>query len=141
MSRSQALFDGGVVHPLPDTDVVMYPGRVDKFETVVPGRGFVRVISDPIRTVEQYVGVSIEIGEGLATCTTLDFVWTISSMMWEHLKSGWLGTPEELIRQEKIDCDRQVVLLSEPYRRYREQRRSGVVHVSQHHPSLVRQAL
>ena len=23
--------------PLPDTDVVVYPGRVDKFETVIPG--------------------------------------------------------------------------------------------------------
>ena len=84
--------------PLPDTDVVMYPGRVDKFETVIPGRGFVRVISDSMRTVEQYGGVSIEIGEGLATCTTLDYAWTIMSMMWEHLKSGWLGAPEELVR-------------------------------------------
>ncbi len=86
----------------------MHPGRVDKFETVLPGRGFVRVISDSIRTVEQYDGVSIEIDEGLATCTTLDYVWTITSMMWEHLKSGWLGAPEELIRQVKIDCDRQL---------------------------------
>ncbi len=38
--------------PLSDTDVVMYPGRVDKFETVIPGRGFVRVILDSIQTVE-----------------------------------------------------------------------------------------
>ena len=48
----------------------------------------VRVISDSIRTVEQYGGVSIEIGEGLATCTVLDCAWTITNMMWEHLKSG-----------------------------------------------------
>ena len=102
--------------PLPDTDVVMHPGRVDKFETVLPGRGFVRVISDSIRTVEQYGGVSIEIGEGLATCTTLDYAWTITSMMWEHLKSGWLGVPEELIRQVKMDCDRQVALENRGYR-------------------------
>ena len=101
--------------PLPDTDVVVYPGRVDKFETVIPGRGFVRVISDSIRTVEQYGGVSIEIGEGLATCTVLDYAWTITSMMWEHLKSGWLGAPEELIRQVKTDCD-QVVLENRGYR-------------------------
>jgi ribonuclease HI len=102
--------------PLPDTDVVMHTGRVDKFETVLPGRGFVRVISDSIRTVEQYGGVSIEIGEGLATCTTLDYAWTITSMMWEHLKSGWLGVPEELIRQVKMDCDRQVALENRGYR-------------------------
>ncbi len=101
--------------PLPDTDVVMYPGRVDKFETVLPGRGFVRVILDSIRTVEQYGGVSIEIGEGLTTCTTLGYVWTITNMMWEHRKSGWLGAPEELIRQVKIDCDRQVVLENRGY--------------------------
>jgi hypothetical protein len=63
--------------PLPDTDVVVYPGRVYKFETVTPGRGFVRVISDSMRTVEQYGGVSIKIGEGLATCTALDHAWTI----------------------------------------------------------------
>ncbi len=87
--------------PLPDTDVVMYPGRIDKFETVTPGRGFVRVIADSVRTMEQYGGVSIEIGEGLATCTVLDHAWTITSMMWEHLKSGWLGAPEELIRKVK----------------------------------------
>ena len=71
------------------------------------------MISDSIRTVEQYGGVSIEIGEGLATCTTLDYAWTITSMMWEHLKSGWLGTPEELIRQVS---DRQVVLENRGYR-------------------------
>ena len=74
--------------PLPDTDVVMCPGRIDKFETVTPGRGFVRVISDSVRTMDQYGGVSIEIGEGLATCTVLDHVWTITIMVWEHLKSG-----------------------------------------------------
>ena len=96
--------------PLPDTDVVVYPGRVDKFETVILGRGFVRVISESIRTVEQYGGVSIEIGEGLPTCTALDYAETMTSMMWEHLKSGWLGAPEELIRQVKIDCDRNQVL-------------------------------
>ncbi len=44
--------------PLPDTDVVMYPGRIDKFETVTTGRGFVRVIADSVRTMEQYDGVS-----------------------------------------------------------------------------------
>ncbi len=60
--------------PLPDTDVVMYPDRIDKFETVTPGRGFVRVIVDSVRTMEQYGEVSIEIGEGLATCTSL---WTM----------------------------------------------------------------
>ena len=43
--------------PLPDTDVIVYPDRVDKFETVIPARGFVRVISDSVRTVEQYGGV------------------------------------------------------------------------------------
>jgi hypothetical protein len=58
--------------PLPDTDVVMYPSRIDKFETVTPGRGFLRVIVDSVKTMKQYGGVSIEIGEGLATCTTLD---------------------------------------------------------------------
>jgi len=72
-------------------DVVVYPVRVDKFETVTPARGFVRVISDSVRTVEQYGGVSIEIGEGLATCTTLDLPWTITSMTWEHLNAGWRG--------------------------------------------------
>jgi hypothetical protein len=46
------------------------------------------VIADSVRTMEQYGGVSIEIGEGLATCTALDHAWTITSMMWEHLKSG-----------------------------------------------------
>jgi hypothetical protein len=66
--------------------------------------------------MEQYGGVSIEIGEGLATCTALDHTWTITSMMWEHLKSGWLGAPEELIRKVKKDCDRQVVLESGGYR-------------------------
>jgi hypothetical protein len=66
--------------------------------------------------MEQYGGVSIEIGEGLATCTALDHAWTITSMMWEHLKSGWLGAPEELIRKVKKDCDRQVVLESGGYR-------------------------
>ena len=74
------------------------------------------MISDPPRTVEQYVGVSIEIVEGLETCTTLDYAWTITSMMWEHLKSGWLGVSEELIRQIKIECDRQVVLENRGYR-------------------------
>ncbi len=53
--------------PLPDTDVVIHPDRIDKFETVTPGRGFVGVIADSVRTMEQYGGVSIEIGEGLAT--------------------------------------------------------------------------
>ena len=67
--------------PLPDTDVVMYPDRIDKFEMVTPGRGFVRVIADSVRTMDQYGGVSIEIGEGLATCTALDHAWTITSMM------------------------------------------------------------
>ncbi len=61
------------------------------------------MISHSVRTVEQYDGVSIEIGEGLATSTTLDHVWTITTMMWEHLKTGWMGTPEELIRKVKID--------------------------------------
>ena len=74
------------------------------------------MIADSVRTMEQYGGVSIEIGEGLATCTALDHAWTITSMMWEHLKSRWLGTPEELIRKEKMDCDRQVVLESGGYR-------------------------
>ena len=77
--------------PLPYTDIVVYPGRVDKFETVTPERGFVRVISDSVRTVEQYGGVSIEIGEGLTTCIALDNAWTITSMMWEHLTAGWRG--------------------------------------------------
>ena len=36
----------------------------------------------------------------------LDYVWTITSITWEHIKSGWLGAPEELTRQVKIDCDR-----------------------------------
>ena len=94
----------------------MHPDRIDKFETVTPGRGFVRVIADSVRTMEQYGGVSIEIGEGLATCTAMDHAWTITSMMWEHLKSGWLGAPEELIRKVKMDCDRQVVLESGGYR-------------------------
>ncbi len=67
--------------PLPDTDVVMHPDRIDKFESVTPGRGFVRVIADSVRTMEKYGGVSIEIGEGLATCTVMDHVWTITSMM------------------------------------------------------------
>ncbi len=39
--------------PLPDTDVVMHPDRIDKFETVTPGRGFVRLIGDSVRTMEQ----------------------------------------------------------------------------------------
>ncbi len=43
--------------PLPDTDVVMYPVRIDKFETVTPGRGFERVISDSLRTMDQYAMV------------------------------------------------------------------------------------
>jgi hypothetical protein len=34
--------------PLPDTDVVIHPDRIDKFETVTPGRGFVRVITDSV---------------------------------------------------------------------------------------------
>jgi len=102
--------------PLPDTDVIVYPGRVDKFETVIPARGFVRVISDSVRTVEQYGGVSIEIGEGLATCADLDLAWTITSMTWEYLKVGWMGAPEELIRKIKMDCDRQMVLESKGYR-------------------------
>jgi hypothetical protein len=102
--------------PLPDTDVVMHPGRIDKFETVTPGRGFVRVIADSVRTMKQYGGGSIEIGEGLATCTVMDHAWTITSMMWEHLKSGWLGAPEELIRKVKMACDRQVVSESGGYR-------------------------
>jgi hypothetical protein len=53
---------------------------------------------------------------GLVTCITLDHTWTITSMMWEHLKSGWVGAPEELIRKVKMDCDRQVVLESGGYR-------------------------
>jgi hypothetical protein len=99
--------------PLPDTDVVMYPGRIDNFETVTPGRGFVRMISDSVCTMEQYGGVSIEIG---AIYTTLDHGWSINSVMWEHLKSGWLGAPEELIRKVKMDCDREVVLERRGYR-------------------------
>jgi hypothetical protein len=66
--------------------------------------------------MEQYGGVSIEIGEGLATYTAMDHVWTITSMMWEDFKSGWLGAPEELIRKVKMDCDRKVVLESGGYR-------------------------
>ncbi len=31
---------------------------------------------------------------------------SVTSMMWEHLKSGWLGALEELIRKVKMDCDR-----------------------------------
>ena len=58
----------------------------------------------------------MEIGEGLTTCTVLDYAWTITIMMWEHLKSGWLGAPKELIRQVKIDCDRKVVLENRGYR-------------------------
>ena len=53
---------------------------------------------------------------GLATCTALDYAWTITSMTWEHLKSGWLVAPKELIRQVKMDCDRQVVLENRGYR-------------------------
>ena len=37
--------------------------------------------------------------------------------------------------------DRQRSVLSEPYERYRERKRSGDVHVSQNRPSLVRQDL
>ena len=98
--------------------MVVYPGRIDKFETVTLGRGFLRVVSDWMRTVEQYGGVSIEIGEGLATCTARDHAWTITRMprTWEHLKSGWMGAPEELIRAVKMDCDRQVVLENSGYR-------------------------
>ncbi len=92
--------------PLPDTDVIVYPGRVDQFKTVIPVRGFVRVISESVRTVEQYGGVSIEIGEGLGTCADLDLAWTITSMTWEYLKSGWMGEPEELIRKIKLDYER-----------------------------------
>jgi hypothetical protein len=47
--------------------------------------------------MEQYDGFSIEIGEGLATCTVLDHVWTIVSTTWDHLKSMWKDTPEDLI--------------------------------------------
>ena len=39
---------------------------------------FVRVVPDSMRTVEQYGGVSIEIGEGLSTSTTLDHLWIMS---------------------------------------------------------------
>jgi hypothetical protein len=74
------------------------------------------VIEDSVRTMEKHGGVSIEIGEGLATCTALDHAWTITNMMWEHLKSGWLGAPEELIQKVKMDCDRQLVLESRGYR-------------------------
>jgi len=102
--------------PLPDTDVLVSPGRVDQFETVIPARGFVRVISESVQTVEQYGGVSIEIGEGLATCADLDLAWTITSMTWEYLKAGWMGAPEELIRRIKLDCERQMVLESKGYR-------------------------
>ncbi len=66
------------------------------------------MITDSMRTMEQYGGVSIEIGEGLATCTALDHAWTITNMIWEHFKSGWLGAPEELTRKVKMDCDRRV---------------------------------
>ncbi len=90
------------------------PGRIDKIETATPGRGFVRVITDSVRTMDQYGGVSIEIGESLATCTAMDHAWIITSMM--CLKSGWPGVPEELIRKVKMDCDRQVVLESGGYR-------------------------
>ena len=102
--------------PLPDTDVLVSPGRVDQFKTVIPARGFVRVISESVQTVEQYGGVSIEIGEGLATCADLDLAWTITSMTWEYLKAGWRGAPEELIRRIKLDCERQMVLESKGYR-------------------------
>jgi ribonuclease HI len=46
----------------------------------------------------------------------MDHARTITSMMWEHLKSGWMGAPEELIRKVKMNCDRQVVLESGGYR-------------------------
>ncbi len=64
------------------------------------------MISDSVRTVEEYGGVSIEICEVLATCADLDLAWTITSMTWEYLKAGLMGAPEELIRQIKMDCDR-----------------------------------
>jgi hypothetical protein len=64
----------------------MYPGRIDKFETVTPGRRFVRVIPDSVRTMEQYVTVEFRSRLGLTTCTVLDHAWTITRMMWEHLK-------------------------------------------------------
>jgi len=28
------------------------------------------------------------------TCTVLDHAWTIASTTWEHIKSGWKGTPD-----------------------------------------------
>ena len=59
------------------------------------------MIPESRRTVEQYGGVSIEIGEGLETCTTLDYAWIITNMMWEHLKSGWLGVPEGVDKASK----------------------------------------
>jgi hypothetical protein len=66
--------------------------------------------------MDQYGGVSIEIGEGLSTCTALDLAWTITNMMWEHLKVGWMDASEELTGKIKIDYDRQVVLESKGYR-------------------------
>jgi hypothetical protein len=74
------------------------------------------VIADSVRTIKKYGGVSIESGEGLATCTAMDHAWTITSMIWEHLKSGWLGVPQGFIRKVKMDCDWQVVLESGGYR-------------------------
>ena len=74
------------------------------------------MISDSMRTVEQYSGVSVEIGEGLETCTDLDHAWTITSTTWEHLKSRWMGVDEEPLRKVKLDCDRQVVLENRGYR-------------------------
>ena len=40
-------------------------------------------------------------------CTVLDHAWTIASTTWEHLKSGWKGTPEDLSQKTRLDCDRQ----------------------------------
>ncbi len=66
------------------------------------------MVLDSMRTVEQYGGVLIEIGEGLATCTAR--AWTISSQSWRIE-----GT------------DRQCDVLSEPYKKYMERRKSGAV--------------
>ncbi len=112
---NKRLFQNG--RTLPDTDVVVFPGRVYKYETVTPGRGFVRAISDSCGRWSSIVeSRSRLVSEGLATCTALDHAWTITSTTWEHLKSGWMGAPEELIREVKLDCDRQVVLENRGHR-------------------------
>jgi hypothetical protein len=63
-----------------------------------------------VRTVEEYGRVSIEVDEDLATCTVLDHAWTIASTTWEHLKSVWKVTPEDLIQKIRLDRNRQVAL-------------------------------